>query len=69
MARPNGARTFTGVFFTVMALGVNLLLSVVGLKQFVALDTDAPLIPFYEWFLGNVVTGRTICGRYRGRRR
>lgn len=54
-ARPNGARIFIGIFFIVMALGVNLLLSFVAPEQFVALGTSTPLIPFYGWLFENVV--------------
>ncbi|MFP5367897.1 MAG: hypothetical protein ACLGIS_13835 [Actinomycetes bacterium] len=53
--RPNGARIFAGIFFIIMALGVNALLSVVNPEMFVAMGTDAPLIPLYPWFFGKVV--------------
>lgn len=53
--RPNGARIFIGIFFIIMALGVNALLSFVAPEQFVAMGTNAPLIPFYAWFFQNVV--------------
>jgi hypothetical protein len=53
--KPNGARIFVGIFFIVMALAVNLLLSFVAPQQFVAIGTDASLIPFYEWFFNTVV--------------
>ena len=53
--RPNGARIFIGIFFILMALGVNALLSFVAPEQFVAIGTNAPLIPIYAWFFENVV--------------
>lgn len=56
LTRPNGARIFIGIFFIVMAVAVNVLLSIVAPDQFVRLGTDAPLIPFYAWFFQNMVS-------------
>ena len=62
-ARPNCARIFIGIFFIVMALGVNGLLAFVAPEQFVAMGTDAPLIPFYAWvFLNVVAAAPTVVG-------
>lgn len=55
LIRPNAARIFIGVFFIIMALAVNVLLSIIAPDQFVRLGTDAPLIPFYAWFFETVV--------------
>jgi hypothetical protein len=55
IVRPNAARIFVGVFFIIMAVAVNALLSIVAPDQFVGLGTDAPLIPFYAWFFEQVV--------------
>lgn len=55
LIRPNAARIFIGVFFVIMALAVNALLSIVAPDTFVRLGTDAPLIPFYAWFFKQVV--------------
>src|SRR5215210_7755643 len=44
LVRPGAGRIFLGIFFLVMAIGVN-----------VALGTDAALIPLYRWFFENVV--------------
>jgi hypothetical protein len=55
LIRPNAARLFIGIFFIVMALAVNLLLSALAPDQFVKLGTDAPLVPFYAWFFQNIV--------------
>lgn len=55
LVRPNAARIFVGVFFIIMAVAVNVLLSIVAPDQFVRLGTDAPLIPFYSWFFEHVV--------------
>ena len=55
LVRPNGARTFIGIFFTVMALGVNALLSFMAPDVFVSIGTAEPLIPFYAWFFQHVV--------------
>jgi len=38
-----------------MAVGVNVVLVLVAPDQFVALGTDAPVVPLYRWFFGNVV--------------
>ena len=38
-----------------MAIGVNVVLVLVAPGQFVALGTDAALIPLYRWFFENVV--------------
>ncbi|MFB9405652.1 hypothetical protein [Pseudarthrobacter polychromogenes] len=62
-ARPNGARIFIGIFFIVMALGVNALLAFVAPEQFVAMGTDDPLIPVYAWVFQNVVAAApTVVG-------
>ncbi|VXC22056.1 conserved membrane hypothetical protein [Arthrobacter sp. 9AX] len=55
LVRPYGARIFIGIFFIVMALGVNALLSFIAPELFVSLGTDKPLIPFYAWIFENVV--------------
>ena len=47
--RPRPARGFVGVFFILMAIGVNAVLSFVAPDQFVKLGTDNALIPFYAW--------------------
>jgi hypothetical protein len=38
-----------------MAVGVNVVLVLVAPEQFVALGTDVPVLPPYEWFFANVV--------------
>lgn len=55
LVKPNGARIFIGIFFMVMALGVNALLSVLAPDVFISLGTGEPLIPFYAWLFENVV--------------
>lgn len=55
LMRPQAARGFVGIFFIVMAVGVNVVLSIVAPDQFVKLGADAPLIPLYGWFFQNVV--------------
>lgn len=55
MIRPDAARIFIGVFFIVMAVAVNALLSTIAPDQFVRLGADAPLLPFYTWFFEHVV--------------
>ena len=55
LVRPHAARIFIGVFFIIMAVAVNALLSIVAPDQFVLLGTDAPLLLFYAWFFEQVV--------------
>jgi hypothetical protein len=52
---PRTARTFVGVFFLIMAVGVNWTLSVLAPDLFVGLGTDAPLLAPYRWFFEHVV--------------
>src|SRR5215216_878090 len=47
--RPNA-----GLFFLVMAIGVNVVLVFVAPDQFVALGTNDAIIPLYRWFFENV---------------
>ena len=53
--RPELGRVVLGVFFIVMAVGVNVVLVLVAPDAFVKLGTDAPLIPIYEWVFEHVV--------------
>lgn len=53
--RPAAGRVFVGVFFLVMAVGVNVVLALVAPGQFVALGTETALVPLYRWFFENVV--------------
>jgi hypothetical protein len=55
LLRPNTGRIFVGVFFLMMALGINVVLVLFAPEQFVALGTNAPLTPVYPWFFENVV--------------
>ena len=53
--RPNAGRIFLGLFFLVMAIGVNVVLVFVAPEQFVALGTNDAIVPLYRWFFENVV--------------
>ena len=53
--RPGAGRIFLGVFYLVMAIGINVVLVVVAPHQFVALGTAAPLVPPYAWFFEQAV--------------
>jgi len=53
--RPNAGRIFLGLFFLVMAIGVNVVLVFVAPDQFVALGTNDAIVPLYRWFFENVV--------------
>lgn len=55
LARPSAGRIFVGIFFLIMAIGINLVLVLVAPDLFVALGTREPLIPLYRWFFENVV--------------
>ena len=55
LVRPYAGRIFVGIFFLIMAVGVNVVLVLVAPDQFVALGTDAPVVPLYRWFFENVV--------------
>jgi hypothetical protein len=53
--KPGVARIFLGLFFILMAVAVNLVLSFVAPELFLSLGTDDPLTPFYLWVFQNVV--------------
>jgi hypothetical protein len=53
--KPLAARMFIGLFFIVMAIAVNWVLSFTAPELFVGLGADAPLLTFYEWFFTDVV--------------
>ena len=53
--RPNAGRIFLGLFFLVMAIGVNVVLVFVAPDQFVALGTNDAIVPLYRGFFENVV--------------
>ncbi|WP_225753251.1 hypothetical protein [Actinotalea sp. Marseille-Q4924] len=55
LIRPQGTRYVVGVFFIVMGVGVNWVLSVAAPEQFVGLGVNDPLLPAYAWFFENVV--------------
>lgn len=55
LLRPNAGRIFLGIFFLIMAIGVNVVLVFVAPGQFVALGTEDALVPLYQWFFENVV--------------
>jgi hypothetical protein len=55
LARPSAGRILVGIFFLIMALGVNVVLVLVAPDQFVVLGTDASVVPLYRWFFENVV--------------
>jgi len=55
LIRPGAGRIFVGLFFLVMAIGVNVVLVLVAPDFFVALGTNDALIPLYRWFFENVI--------------
>jgi hypothetical protein len=55
LVRPDAGRIFLGIFFLVMAIGVNMVLVLISPNLFVALGTNDAIIPLYQWFFENVV--------------
>jgi hypothetical protein len=55
LVRPYAGRIFIGIFFLIMAVGVNVVLVLIAPDQFVALGTDAPVVSLYRWFFENIV--------------
>jgi hypothetical protein len=54
-ARPDVGCIVLGIFYLIMAIGVNLVLVIVAPDQFVALGTSEPLLAPYHWFFSVVV--------------
>lgn len=54
--RPRVATVVIGVFFAIMAIGVNLVFAIVAPGGFVSLGTDAPLVPLYAWAFAHIVS-------------
>jgi hypothetical protein len=54
--RPRVSRVVLGVFFIVMALGINVVLAIVAPDNFVAIGTATPLLSAYEWVFAHVVS-------------
>jgi hypothetical protein len=55
LVRPGAGRIFLGIFFLVMAIGVNVVLVLISPDLFVGLGTNDALIPLYRLFFENVV--------------
>jgi hypothetical protein len=55
LVRPGADRIFLGIFFLVMAIGVNVVLVLISPDLFVGLGTNDALIPLYRLFFENVV--------------
>jgi hypothetical protein len=55
LVRPDAGRIFLGIYFLVMAIGVNVVLVLISPNLFVALGTNDAIIPLYQWFFENVV--------------
>jgi hypothetical protein len=53
--RPSRGRVVLGIFFILMAVGVNVVFVLVAPDDFVKLGTDAPLIPLYRWGFEHIV--------------
>ncbi len=57
---PRPGRVGLGLFFVVMALGVNVIYVLLSPHGFVTLGTDAPLLPVYEWVFAHVVSASPV---------
>jgi hypothetical protein len=53
--RPGAGRRALGIFFIIMAVGVNVVFVLAAPDGFVDLGTSAPLLPPYEWVFEHVV--------------
>ena len=53
--RPRAARRALGIFFIIMAVGINVMFVLTAPDGFVDLGTSAPLLPPYEWVFEHVV--------------
>lgn len=60
LAKPGAGRVFVGVFFLVMAVGVNVVISLLSPDLFVGLGANAPLLTPYQWFFENVVASAPL---------
>ena len=62
LVRPVAGRIFLGIFFLVMAIGVNVVLVLLSPDLFVGLGTNDALIPLYRWFFENIVAAPSLFG-------
>ncbi len=53
--RPGFGRRALGIFFIIMAVGINVVFVLAAPDGFVSLGTSAPLLPPYEWVFEHVV--------------
>jgi hypothetical protein len=54
LVRPNAGRIFLGIFFLVMAIGVNVVMVFVDPNSYIGLGADS-FIPLYRWVFINLV--------------
>ena len=54
LLRPNAGRIFLGIFFLVMAIGVNVVTVIVDPNSYIGLGADS-FIPLYRWVFINLV--------------
>lgn len=54
LIRPNVGRVFVGLFFSVMAIGVNVVMVFVDPNSYIGLGADS-FIPLYRWVFINLV--------------
>jgi hypothetical protein len=57
---PRAGRIAIGVFFIVMAVGVNVVFALVAPDGFVELGTGAPLLSGYEWIFAHAVSAAPV---------
>ena len=66
LARPAAGRIFVGIFFLVMAVGVNVVISLLSPDLFVDLGAEAPLLTPYRWFFETLVAPAPLLFGLRG---
>jgi len=54
LLRPNAGRIFVGIFFLVMAIGVNVVMVFVDPDSYIGLGADS-FVPLYRWVFMNLV--------------
>ena len=54
LIKPNAGRIFLGLFFLVMAIGINVVTVLVAPQSYVEMGRNA-LLPFYRWVFLNVI--------------
>jgi len=54
LVKPNAGRIFIGVFFLIMAIGINVVTVIVAPSSYIEMGKNA-IIPFYRWVFLNII--------------